>query len=132
MHNSLIISILGTSLHHAPPTPPPDTPGNGKPPRKRRRILPHQDFGIDAESGMIRSPRLKRWTVGMGRKERERIKAFQAKARAIERGPREETDEIARERGVVLLREGRGMYDVELLHYILFTGIRSSWDVRCR
>ena len=36
LHNSLIVSILGSSLHHAPPTPPPEGPD--KPSKKRRKV----------------------------------------------------------------------------------------------
>ncbi|KAI5124209.1 hypothetical protein M0805_005059 [Coniferiporia weirii] len=101
LHNSLIISVLGSSLHHAPPTPPPDAPG--KPPRKRRRTLPDSD----TDAATVRSTRLKMWVVGMGRKERERAKALEATARGAERHTGPEVDEIARERGVRLLPEGR-------------------------
>lgn len=101
-------------MHHAPPTPPPDGPGRGKPPRKRRRTLPDQGNGadeseVDDDNGTLRSARLKRWTIGLGKRERERVKQLEMIARGkVERKPRKEVDEIARERGVLLLPEGRG------------------------
>ncbi|TDL23800.1 hypothetical protein BD410DRAFT_787080 [Rickenella mellea] len=107
LHNALIISVLGSSSHHTPPTPPPDAPGGkGKSSRKRRRTLPYQGAGED-DDGTLLSSRLKRWTVGMGRRERERIKALQSMTEGLEKRRRQDTDEIAMERGVVLLPEGR-------------------------
>ena len=115
LHNTLIASILGSSLHQPPPTPPPDAPGRTKPTRKRKRTLPYQ--GPDAagkngemESGTLRSTRMKRWTVGMGKKERERIKALETLAiiNGPERPLRIDMDEISRERGLALPRERGG------------------------
>ncbi|EJD07386.1 uncharacterized protein FOMMEDRAFT_164367 [Fomitiporia mediterranea MF3/22] len=103
LHNSLIISVLGSSLHHAPPTPPPDVPG--KPPRKRRRTAANAD--ADDASASAHSTRLKMWAVGMGRRERERVKALDTGARAGVKRPRHELDEIVQERGVQLLPEGK-------------------------
>ncbi|KAH8116260.1 transcriptional regulator of RNA polII, SAGA, subunit-domain-containing protein [Phellopilus nigrolimitatus] len=105
LHNSLIISVLGSSLHHTPLTPPPDAPG--KPPRKRRRTLPYPGAEADGDAAALRSSRLKRWTVGMGRRERERVKAFEAASAVGSRhGRKSVVDEIARERGVELVPEG--------------------------
>ncbi|KAI0629279.1 transcriptional regulator of RNA polII, SAGA, subunit-domain-containing protein [Trametes polyzona] len=102
LHNTLIVSLFDTSAHLAPPTPPPDVPK--PPPRKRRRTLPYQ--GPDAvDDGTLRSARLKKWTVGLGKRERERIRALEAVARNEPVVPREFTDEIAAERGVVLIPE---------------------------
>ncbi|KAI0352365.1 hypothetical protein OH77DRAFT_1409403 [Trametes cingulata] len=102
LHNTLIVSLFDTSAHLAPPTPPPDVPK--PPPRKRRRTLPYQ--GPDAsDDGTLRSTRLKKWTVGLGRRERERIRALEAVALTEPLVPKPYTDEIAAERGVVLLRE---------------------------
>lgn len=105
LHNSLIVSLLDPSAHLAPPTPPPDAPA--PPPRKRRRTLPYQ--GEDDDTTTLRSTRLKRWTVGLGKRERERLRGLEAVALSTERRPRRERDEIAAERGVVLLQERGGM-----------------------
>ncbi|KAH8104135.1 transcriptional regulator of RNA polII, SAGA, subunit-domain-containing protein [Cristinia sonorae] len=101
LHNSLIVSLFDTSAHLAPPTPPPDAPK--LPPRKRRRLLPYQ--GEDDHETSLRSHRLKRWTVGLGRRERERVRGMEAMALSTERRPRKERDEISAERGVQLLSE---------------------------
>ncbi|KIK91526.1 hypothetical protein PAXRUDRAFT_830776 [Paxillus rubicundulus Ve08.2h10] len=102
LHNSLIISLFDFTVHRRPPTPPPDVPK--LPPRKRRRILPYQ--GPDDTDGTLRSNRLKRWTVSLGRRERDRIRNLQAQSGTWERQrPRKDADEIARDRGVVLLPE---------------------------
>ncbi|KAF9245261.1 transcriptional regulator of RNA polII, SAGA, subunit-domain-containing protein [Melanogaster broomeanus] len=102
LHNSLIISLFDFTVHRRPPTPPPDVPK--QPPRKRLRTLPYQ--GPDDTDGSLRSNRLKRWTVSLGRRERERIRNIQSQSSALERQrPRKDTDEIARDRGVVLLSE---------------------------
>ncbi|TCD69636.1 hypothetical protein EIP91_006861 [Steccherinum ochraceum] len=101
LHNSLIVSLFDTSAHLAPPTPPPDAPK--PPPKKRRRLLPYQ--GEDDDETSLRSTRLKKWTVGLGRRERERIRGMETMALSTERGPRPERDEISAERGVQLLSE---------------------------
>ena len=106
LHNSFIVSLLDPSAHLAPPTPPPDAP---KPsPRKRRRTLPYQGDDEDAESGTLRSTRLKRWTIGMGKRERDRLRSLDAVALSSERRPRKDLDEVAADRGVVLLPERGG------------------------
>ncbi|KAL4063127.1 transcriptional regulator of RNA polII, SAGA, subunit-domain-containing protein [Scleroderma yunnanense] len=97
LHNSLIISLFDFTVHRRPPTPPPDVPK--LPPRKRRRTLPYQ--GPDDTDGTLRSTRLKRWTVSLGQRERERIRNLQSTG--VER-PRPR-DEISADRGVVLLPE---------------------------
>ena len=104
LHNSLIVSLFDTSAHLAPPTPPPDAPH--APPRKRRRLLPYED--PDGHSTSLRSSRLKQWTVGMGRRERERVRGLESAALSSERRPRREKDEIAAERGVQLVLERGG------------------------
>ncbi|KAH9846033.1 transcriptional regulator of RNA polII, SAGA, subunit-domain-containing protein [Lenzites betulinus] len=102
LHNTLIVSLFDTSAHLAPPTPPPDVPK--PPPRKRRRTLPYQ--GPDAiDDGTLRSARLKKWTLGLGKRERERIRALETVARNEPVVPKGYTDEIAAERGVVLIQE---------------------------
>ena len=110
LHNSLIVSLFDTSAHLAPPTPPPDAPK--PPPRKRRRLLPYQGEGDDETS--LRSNRLKRWTVGLGRRERERVRGMETMALSTERRPRPERDEIDAERGVQLLAERGGSLSVIL------------------
>ncbi|KAI9464175.1 transcriptional regulator of RNA polII, SAGA, subunit-domain-containing protein [Boletus coccyginus] len=102
LHNSLIISLFDFTVHRRPPTPPPDAPK--LPPRKRRRILPYQ--GPDDTDGTLRSNRLKRWSVSLGRRERDRVRILPSQSSALERPrPRKDMDEIARDRGVVLLPE---------------------------
>ncbi|KAK0432858.1 transcriptional coactivator Hfi1/Transcriptional adapter 1, partial [Armillaria borealis] len=98
LHNALIISLFDARSFKRPLTPPPDLPK--PPPRKRRRTLPYQGPGDD---GSIRSERLKRWTVSVGKHERDWIAALESVQPST--GPRLDTDEIARERGVVLLPE---------------------------
>ena len=106
LHNSLIVSFFDTSAHLAPPTPPPEAP---KPPtRKRKRTLPYQ--GPDDDTATLRSSRLKQWTIGMGRKEREKFRHLGSAALTSERRPLRDRDEIAAERGVVLLPERGGEY----------------------
>ncbi|OSD05537.1 hypothetical protein PYCCODRAFT_1457469 [Trametes coccinea BRFM310] len=105
LHNTLIVSLFDTSAQLAPPTPPPDVP---KPPaRKRRRTLPYQGPDV-LDEGTLRSERLKKWAVGLGRRERERIRALEAVALNEHVAPKPYTDEIAAERGVVLLEERGG------------------------
>ncbi|KAJ3555591.1 hypothetical protein NM688_g2495 [Phlebia brevispora] len=101
LHNSLIVSLFDTSAHLAPPTPPPEAPK--PPPKKRRRTLPYQ--GPDDDVATLRSTRLTQWTIGMGRRERERFRQLEGMALSTERKPRRDKDEIASERGVVLLPE---------------------------
>ncbi|KZT27821.1 hypothetical protein NEOLEDRAFT_63760 [Neolentinus lepideus HHB14362 ss-1] len=101
LHNALIISLFDTTTHgQTPPTPPPEVPK--APPRKRRRTLPYQ--GPDS-ADTLRSSRLKKWTIGLGRRERERLHSLESVALSSERRPRREKDEIAKERGVILLPE---------------------------
>ena len=106
LHNSFIVSLLDPSAHLAPPTPPPDAPK--PPPRKRRRTLPYQGED-DTDAVTLRSDRLKRWTIGMGKRERDRLRSLDAVALSTERQPRKERDEIAADRGVVVLHERGGM-----------------------
>ena len=106
LHNQLIMSILGSSSHHTPLTPPPDAPGKVKPTRKRRRALPYQSVDPNDPSS-LRSSRLKKWTVGIGRAERERVKSLAETASRRKVEPRREVDEIVRERGVALVPEGK-------------------------
>lgn len=106
LHNSLIVSFFDTSAHLAPPTPPPEAPK--PPPRKKRRTLPYQ--GPEDEIYSLRSSRLKQWTIGMGRKEREKFRHLGSMATRSERRPQPGRDEIASERGIELLPERGGKY----------------------
>ena len=115
LHNSLIISLFDFTVHRRPPTPPPDAPK--QPPRKRRRILPYQ--GPDDVAGTLRSNRLKRWTVSLGRRERDRVRNLSLQSSALERPrPRKDMDEIARDRGVVLLPERGGEFEATFIYPI--------------
>jgi len=106
LHNALIISICDPSTHLVTAlTPPPDVPKG--PPRKRRRLLPYQGPDPD-EPVTLRSSRLKRWAVGIGSRERERIRNLKPAAPPPKRKARPEVDEIANERGVQLLTERGG------------------------
>ncbi|KAI0272478.1 transcriptional regulator of RNA polII, SAGA, subunit-domain-containing protein [Gloeopeniophorella convolvens] len=102
LHNALIISIFDPSTHLVALTPPPDLPKG--PPRKRRRLLPYQGPDPD-EPISLRSSRLKRWAVGINRRERDRIRNIKPVALSTKRKPRPDVDEIANERGVQLLPE---------------------------
>jgi hypothetical protein len=108
LHNALIISLFDPSTHKvAAITPPPEVPKG--PTRKRRRLLPYQGEDEDLNSD-LRSERLKQWVVGVGKRERERIRGLHTLALSTESRPRPETDEIARERGVQLLPERGGAF----------------------
>lgn len=111
LHNSLIISLFDFTVHRRLPTPPPDV--SKPPPRKRRRTLPYQ--GPDDNDDTLRSTRLKRWTVSLGKRERDRIRTLQSAPTERPR-PRKDTDEIARDRGVLLLGE-RGGTNTSSLHF---------------
>ena len=105
-HNALIISLFDATSHHRLLTPPPEV--SKPPPRKRRRTLPYQ--GPDALEGTLRSPRMKRWTLAMGKRERERLRNVQFGPPTVDaQSLRRVTDEISRERGVILLPERGGM-----------------------
>jgi hypothetical protein len=106
LHNSLIISLFDFTVHRRLPTPPPDV--SKPPPRKRRRTLPYQ--GPDDNDDTLRSSRLKRWTVSLGKRERDRIRTLQSAPTERPR-PRKDTDEIARDRGVMLLGERGGVHN---------------------
>jgi hypothetical protein len=106
LHNALIISLFdATAVHKRPPTPPPP-PLNKPPPRKRRRILlPYQGPTTDDDTLTFRSARLKRWTLATGKRERDRVHAFESVDTVRSRVDR---DEISSERGVILLPERGG------------------------
>ncbi|KIK09069.1 hypothetical protein K443DRAFT_672106 [Laccaria amethystina LaAM-08-1] len=107
IHNALIISLFdATATLKRPPTPP--APAAPKPPpRKRRRtLLPYQGPHTPEDARSLRSMRLKRWTLAMGKRERERLQSLQNLVPLTDLPqPRKELDEIACERGVELLPE---------------------------
>ncbi|CAK5264299.1 unnamed protein product [Mycena citricolor] len=101
LHNTLIISLFDATKHKRPPSPA-VVPRPKPPARKRRRLLPYQGPDEHPENLSLRSTRLKRWALSVGKQERERLKSFQASpldARPLV------SDEIASERGVILLHE---------------------------
>lgn len=99
LHNALIISLFDSTIHrHAPAIVPAPTPVHKEPPLKRRRT--------DDYNQMLRSTRLKRWTLTVGKRERERVRTLDAMEPPRATLP---TDEIASERGVMLLHERGGM-----------------------
>ncbi|EIM86736.1 uncharacterized protein STEHIDRAFT_139515 [Stereum hirsutum FP-91666 SS1] len=102
LHNALIISIFDPSQRPVSLTPPPEAPKG--PARKRKRLLPYQGDDPD-EPVTLKSARLKRWALGLGKRERERVRNMQPVALSTKYEPRPETDEIASERGVQLLKE---------------------------
>ena len=107
LHNALLVSLFDTSAHLAPATPPPDIPK--PPPRKRRRTLPYQ--GPDPpEPTSLRSEKLKKWVVGLGKRDRDRIRALHTLGLNEAPGPKAYTDEIAAERGAQLLMERGGVF----------------------
>nr|GAT53708.1 predicted protein [Mycena chlorophos] len=123
LHNALIISLFDATTHKRPPSP--SAAPRPKPlVRKRRRVLPYQGPNEDPSALSYRSPRLKKWALSIGKRERDRLKAFQPapldaprplpyEEIASERGVPAPLDtprplpyeEIASERGVVLLQE---------------------------
>jgi len=109
LHNALIISLFdATATLKRPPTPP--ATHSKLPLTKRRRLLlPYQGPDLSDESRSIRSTRIKRWTLSMGRRERERLKGLHAQQSAPSAAehlrPKTNTDEISTERGVELLNE---------------------------
>ncbi|KAF9525968.1 transcriptional regulator of RNA polII, SAGA, subunit-domain-containing protein [Crepidotus variabilis] len=107
LHNALIISLFdATATLKRPPSPPPPSLPKPPPSKRRRTLLPYQGPDIPDEQRTIRSGRLKKWALSVGRKERERIRALQTAPTTIEpMRPRREIDEIACERGVELLPE---------------------------
>lgn len=132
LHNSLIISLFdATKYLKRPPTPPPEQPK--PPPRKRRRTLPYQ--GPDFPDEGLRSARLKRWTLSVGKRERDRVRNLQTVPPPhVPPRPRRDMDEIARERGIELLSERGGVcFDIsrisfhrEIDHDYLWP--RSTWQ----
>ncbi|KZT43096.1 hypothetical protein SISSUDRAFT_978692 [Sistotremastrum suecicum HHB10207 ss-3] len=97
LHNSLLLALLESSSLSAPRTPPPDVP---KLQRKRKRDLD--------DPSSVPPRRLKTWAKSLGKQERARIKELEG-VRGVkpEIRPMLSRDEIARERGVRLLPEGK-------------------------
>ena len=105
-HNSLVISLFNITSHTKPqpsaPLPPP------KPtPRKRRRTLSYQPLD-GSDQNTLRSARLKKWTLSIGRRERERVKTYEDGTSSIPRPLRGFQDEISQEQGVMLVPEKTG------------------------
>lgn len=115
LHNALIISIFDPSQRPVSLTPPPEAPKG--PARKRKRLLPYQGDDPD-EPVSLKSARLKKWALGLGKRERERVRNMQPVALSTKYEPRPETDEIASERGVQLLKERGGKF--HLPHTLYF------------
>jgi hypothetical protein len=97
LHNALVISLFDASSHQRPRSPPPGSPTRHQ--KKRRRIWPYQGPG---ENEGPRSSRLKRWVVGVGKKERDRTRSLPAAPPVL---PTLDRGEIARERAVIVLPE---------------------------
>ena len=107
LHNNLIISLFDPSTHKvAALTPPPDAAAQNRA-RKRRRLLPYQGEDED-DVNHLRSERLKQWVVGVGKRERDRIRGLGNAALSSERQPRLGADEMATEHAVALPSERRG------------------------
>ena len=106
LHNSLVISLFDITSHLKPQPPAPPPPPKPAP-RKRRRTLPYQSLD-GSDQNTLRSARLKKWTLSIGRRERERVKTYEDGTQIIPRPLRGFQEEIAQERGVVLVSERGG------------------------
>jgi hypothetical protein len=106
LHNSLVISLFDITSHLKPQPPAPPPPPKPAP-RKRRRTLPYQSLD-GSDQNTLRSARLKKWTLSIGRRERERVKAYEDGVPSVPRPLRGFQDEIAQERGVMLISERNG------------------------
>ncbi|KAF8737748.1 hypothetical protein AX14_012320 [Amanita brunnescens Koide BX004] len=107
LHNALVISLFDATAVLKRPLTPPAPAAPKPPPRKRRRqLLPYQGPQTPEDARTLRSTRMKRWSLLMGKRERDRIVAIQHLPPVVDPPrPRPELDEIERERGVVLLSE---------------------------
>ncbi|KAF8631883.1 hypothetical protein AX15_002148 [Amanita polypyramis BW_CC] len=107
LHNALVISLFDATAALKRPLTPPAPAAPKPPPRKRRRLLlPYQGPQTQEEARTLRSTRMKRWALLMGKRERDRIQSMQSLPPSLDPPrPRPELDEIERERGVVLLSE---------------------------
>ena len=106
LHNSLVISLFDITSHLKPQPPAPPPPPKPAP-RKRRRTLPYQSLD-GSDQNTLRSARLKKWTLSIGRRERERVKVYEEGGQNIPRPLRGFQEEIVQERGVVLVPERNG------------------------
>ena len=106
-----------TATLKRPPTPP-VTLLKAPLTKRRRLLLPYQGPDLSDDSRSIRSTRIKRWTLSMGRRERERIKSLHVQQNAPSASDhlriKTNTDEISSERGVELLNERGGMLFIYL------------------
>lgn len=111
LHNAMIISLFdATATLKRPPSPPPPTLTKRPPTKRRRTLLPYQGPNFSDQDRTIRSARMKRWALTLGRKERERLKTMQNLPSGVDPPrPRKDMDEIACERGVELLTERGGL-----------------------
>jgi hypothetical protein len=119
LHNALILAILESGSSAAPSTS--NLEGGSKLIRKRKRLLPYQGPDAPEEGeGSLRSKRFKRWAVEMKSSERESIKQLRSttvpkvgkddgskKEKKRDR-PLKGRDQSLNERGVILVREGKG------------------------
>ncbi|KAH9479580.1 hypothetical protein JR316_0008175 [Psilocybe cubensis] len=107
LHNALVISLFdATATLKRPPTPPPPALPKPPPTKRRRTLLPYQGPGVPEDSRTIRSARMRKFALSIGKRERERVKALQHAPPPVDPPrPRRELDEIASERGVELLPE---------------------------
>ena len=110
LHNALIISLFdATATLKRPPSPPPPPQSKPPPAKRRRTLLPFQGPDLPEDQRTIRSTRIKRWALSMGKRERERIKGLQTLPPTVDPPrPQAYMDEMARERGVELLPERGG------------------------
>ncbi|PPQ88711.1 hypothetical protein CVT25_009475 [Psilocybe cyanescens] len=101
-----LLTSANLSTLKRPPTPPPPTLPKPPPTKRRRTLLPYQGPNVPDEARTIRSSRIRKWALSVGKRERERIKTLQNAPPSIDPPrPRRELDEIASERGVELLPE---------------------------
>ena len=119
LHNALILALLESGSNTVAPATGLD--GSSRLIRKRKRLLPYQGPGEPVEGeGSLRTKRLKRWAVEIRNSDRESIKQLRIvslpkgekdqnarKARGRDR-PLKGRDQGINERGVRLVREGRG------------------------
>lgn len=81
------------------------------------------------DSRSIRSTRIKKWTLSMGRRERERLHAQQNVPSVAEHVRlKKNTDEISSERGVELLNERGGMFFFKKISPVVSVVIMSVAD----
>jgi hypothetical protein len=119
LHNALILALLESGSTTVSSTGGLD--GGSRLIRKRKRLLPYQGPGEPVEGeGSLRTKRLKRWAVEIKNSDRESLKQLRTvtyskgekdqngrKARGRDR-PLKGRDQGLNERGVRLVREGRG------------------------